>query len=84
MNRLKCVPSVVGKIDTDMLVHSYGTLTAVFSDVPLEVIRARKERNLEVQVTYRRENRLLLKMKAWRYRYIDFLHKVNLNADISM
>ena len=46
------MPSVVGKIGTDMLVHSFGTLTAVFSDVPLEVIRARKERNLEVQASW--------------------------------
>jgi hypothetical protein len=31
-----------------------------------------------------KEKTAYLKMKAWRYRYIDFLHKVNLNADISM
>jgi len=50
------------------------------SGVSLEVIRERKERNLEVQAAYRRGNRMLLKMKAWNYRYaLAFQLQMNLN-----
>ena len=68
MNKLEYAPSVIGKTGKDMILFSYVTLTTVFSEIPLEVICARKERNLEVQAAYQKENCLLLKMKAWKYR----------------
>ena len=54
------------------------------SETPFEVNRKRKERNSEVQAAYRRSNRMLLKTKAWKYRYArDLQLKINLKPDTS-